>query len=792
MKKNIKHFLPIILCLSLGFVSCSQMELNIEEETPETVVEEEVWTLKVEAGDKGDAVTKALSMNSDGTIKSEWVENDVIIAYKYLENGMLYLSEPVGSLTAETSGLHTTFSGSLTSVEGLAVGTKIRLTYPNDMPDYRGQDGTLQYISDHCNYSYAEVEITELNTETRVISTTNAAFKNVQAIWKIKFQDAGGTDINVTSVTIAGDRLLSYYLGTSAAVLGSLTITPQSATNEIWVAIHSMSEINNYVIKCVTEDSQQLSCVKKGNLQGGKYYTSTLRMQDLSSNYLTEINSVSDLVLLSNEVSIGKNYAGQTVKLMQNLDLTEVDNFQPIGLSSVLSFKGCFDGNHKTISNLKINATQQNVGLFGYLGRNSNVKDLTLDNCTITSTQSRVGGIAGYTDGNISGCTVSGSITGTGNVAGIVAYIDSGVSAPLTNCTFSGTVTATNGCAAGIVTLSNARIENCTNNGTIQGKDEVGGILASGGSSSVTGCINNGSVTGHNCIGGIVGICRYAVSTISDCTNNGHITATGSNAGGIAGRLVGYSSILTISNCINTGTIEGAGTVGGIAGYTKSNEKTLTYLNCSNSGSIISTGDGAGGLFGIVRIDWSSSSTSTPVLALNGSYNQGTVNGTDDVGGMIGLLLGGTSHDPQLSFDSCFSNAGLSASKASPHIGAYIGEFPSTYQGQSLSGHVVFTNSFYSSVPGCLAVDGADQDGVAGAYKIIAGTGVTVTLSTVEDLEHDGVKYFVSDKSVTVTLSGGTSYNAVDGASNPVALTDNGGGSYSLIMPASDVTISAN
>lgn len=788
--KNSKLILTVLLGMSLGFVSCSQMEEDINGDTP-VVTEGEVWTLKVEAGDKGDAVTKALSLNDNGTIKSEWVQGDEIKVHKYLDNGQLSLVANIGTLSAETSGAHTTFSGSLTSVDGLSVGTKIRLTYPNDMPDYRGQDGTLQYISDHCNYSYAEVTITELNTDTKVISTTNAAFKNTQAIWKIKFQDAEGADINVTSVTIVGDDMLSYYLGSNVAILGSINITLTDAVNEIWVAIHSMSENNNYVIKCVTEDSRQLSCVKKGNLQGGKYYTSTLRMQDLSSNYLTEINSVSDLVLLSNEVSIGKNYAGQTVTLMQNLDLSGVDNFQPIGLSSVLSFKGCFDGNHKTISNLKINATQQNVGLFGYLGRNSNVKDLTLDNCTITSTQSRVGGIAGYTDGNISGCTVSGSITGTGNVAGIVAYIDSGVSAPLTNCTFSGTVTATNGNAAGIVTLSNARIENCTNNGTIQGKNEVGGILAGGGSSPVTGCTNNGAVTGQKYIGGIVGISRDAVCTISDCTNNGHITATVSDAGGIAGRFHGYSSTLTISNCINTGTIEGASIVGGIAGYTKSTEKTLTYLNCSNSGSIISTGDSAGGLFGMVRIHRSSPSSPTTVLVISNSYNQGTVNGTDIVGGMIGQLLGGI-NNPQLSFDSCFSNAEVSASNASPHIGAYIGYFPSSYSGQSLTGSFVFTNSFYSSVPGCLAVDGADQDGVAGAYKIIAGTGVTVTPSTAEDLEHDGVKYFVSGKSVTVTLSGGSSYSAVDGSSNTIALTDLGGGSYSLSMPASDVTISAN
>ena len=70
--------------------------------------------------------------------------------------------------------------------------------------------------------------------------------------------------------------------------------------------------------------------------------------------------------------------------------------------------------------------------------------------------------------------------------------------------------------------------------------------------------------------------------------------------------------------------------------------------------------------------------------------------------------------------------------------------------------------------------------------------GVTVTPSTAADLLHGGVKYFVSGKSVTVTLSGGTSYNAVDGTSNSVALADNGGGSYTLTMPASDVTISAN
>ena len=787
MKKlNCKYIVAALFGLGMALAACSPVELNVEEKAPDT--NNDVWTLKVEAGEKDDAVTKALSMNSDGTIKSEWAQNDTIIAYKYLDNGMLYLAEPVGTLKAETSGLHTTFAGSLTSIEGLAEGTKIRLTYPNDMPDYRNQNGTLQYISEHCNYSYAEVTITELNSDTKVISTTNAAFKNVQAIWKINFQDAGGADINVTSVTIVGDHLLSYYLGSNVAILGKLTITPPNATNEIWVAVHSMSEINNYVIKCVTDDDKQLSCVKRGNLQGGKYYTSTLTMQPLPSNYIKEIHSEADLILLSNEVSIGKNYAGQTVKLMQDLDFTGIDNFQSIGLSATLPFSGFFDGNNKKISNMKISATESYTGLFGYMGQDSEVKNLTLENCTITSTSDKVGGIAGYSNGKISGCTVSGAITGTSQVAGIVAYMDGHASSPLSNCTFSsGTVTATNGSAAGISCLSNNGIANCTNNGTIQGKKEVGGILASGGSSPVTGCTNTGAVTGQKYVGGIVGISQERMSNISDCTNSGHITATDNYAGGIAGFLSGYSSRVTISKCSNTGTIEGDGGVGGLVGYTKSNEKTLTYSNCSNSGAIIATGNSVGGLFGMAQIGWSNPGNDRTVIAISGSHNQGTVNGNDKLGGMIGKLIGGTSEDPHLSFEACFSNGGVSALAASPHTGAYIGYFE-----QNTTGSVVFTDSFYSSVPGCLAFDGADQAGVAGAYKIVGATGVTVTPTTTEDVEHGGVKYFVSGKSVTVTLSGGSSYSAVDGSSNTVALTDLGGGSYSLTMPASNVTISAN
>ena len=108
-------------------------------------------------------------------------------------------------------------------------------------------------------------------------------------------------------------------------------------------------------------------------------------------------------------------------------------------------------------------------------------------------------------------------------------------------------------------------------------------------------------------------------------------------------------------------------------------------------------------------------------------------------------------------------------------------------------GQFNYVSNFYTATTLITGgINGVDQEGARGAYKIVGAGGVTVTTSTAEDLLHESVKYFVSGKSVTVTLSGGSSYSAVDGASNSVALTDNGDGSYTLTMPADDVTISAN
>lgn len=817
--KNSKLIIPVLLSLSLGFASCNKIDEIIEEETPNTVAEEEVWTLKVEAGEKGDAVTKALSLNDNGTIKSEWTQNDEVVVHKYLDNGQLSLVANIGTLSAETSGAHTTFSGSLTSVDGLSVGSKLRLSYPDYNTDYRGQDGTLQYISDRCNFSFAEVEVTDLNTETHVISTTNAAFKNCQAIWKMKFQDADG-DINVTSVTIAADYIKNYTSG-SLAFVGQITITPATPTNEIWVAVSSMNRDNNYVIKCVTDNSRKLSCVKKGNLQAGKYYTSTLTMTPLDANFITEINTVSDLVQLSNEVSIGKTYEGQTVTLKNDLDLSEIVNFQPIGLSATLPFKGSFNGNHKTISNLKITTESSSAnytGLFGYIsGTATSVYDLTLTDCTITSSNdNKTGGIAGFSEGTFTNCTVSGSVTGRIVVGGIVGNASNN-NAVMDGCSFSGSVTATKdkkGDAGGIVGLCGPKLVNCTNNGTVTGTNRAGGITAQTqnlANDAISTCTNHGDVTGITRVGGIVGQATGAKGIIN-CTNHGKVKSTGKGwfnhnsskyedlYGSFTGGIVGWNdhegSETIISGCINNGAVEAVDNyVGGIIGWasltnssTDNHDTYITITGCENNGAVQSAKNCVGGIVGATSVG-----RKNAIIRILSCVNTESVTGVNYVGGIAGQLNGTTYDYAEISGagpskNNLENNLNLGAVSGTSYKGGIAGgRHNDTY------GQFNYVSNFYTSasiVSG--GVNGVDQEGARGAYKIVGAGGVTVTPTTTEDVQHDGVKYFVSGKEVTLTLSGGSSYSAVDGASNPVTLTDNGGGSYTLTMPAADVTISAN
>ncbi len=199
------------------------------------------------------------------------------------------------------------------------------------------------------------------------------------------------------------------------------------------------------------------------------------------------LTTAAELAGLAKLVNEGNNFAKKTIKLDSDIDLENIE-WTPIGFSMTYTFKGTFDGQENTISNLKCVTKPNRAGLFGNAwdcraivnvnienaellatDRNAYVAPVLasgncakLDNCHVsgiiklsaTGTGGRyVGGIAGNVYGHISNCTVTGTtqpaVMYGGYVGGIAGFLGEG-STTLTNCTAENIVINGPYCGAGI------------------------------------------------------------------------------------------------------------------------------------------------------------------------------------------------------------------------------------------------------------------------------------------------------------------------------------------------------
>ena len=188
-------------------------------------------------------------------------------------------------------------------------------------------------------------------------------------------------------------------------------------------------------------------------------------------------------------------------------------SWEPIGKYYYgYQYRGTFDGNGKTITNLYINASQNNVGLFGYTSEGT-IKNLTFEYANVTNTGVFTGILVGYAAGNAK----------TSN-------------------------------------LQNIKISNTCQ---MKGGKETGGIAGDLSYANAYNCVNYATVQGNNRVGGLFGYCSVENSSITTCANYGNVTATSTDAGG----LVGYFVSGTIQDCANYGDVKGTERVAGMAGY---------------------------------------------------------------------------------------------------------------------------------------------------------------------------------------------------------------------------------
>jgi hypothetical protein len=233
----------------------------------------------------------------------------------------------------------------------------------------------------------------------------------------------------------------------------------------------------------------------------------------------------------------------------------------PVGNNSIW-FSGVFDGNSHVISNADINLPSSDcVGLFGIIITQGQVKNLGVENATITG-HSYVGGLVGFNAGSISNCYSKGQVNGGYECGGLVGENLGSIN----NCHSTGQVSgsSTSECIGGLVGKNDGGIINCYS--TVQvsapaGSIGVGGLVG-GNSNSINNCYSTGQVSapaGSIGVGGLVGSNDSSIS-LTNCYSTGQVSGSS-----CIGGLVGENEV-SISNCYSTGQVSGSEYVGGLVG----------------------------------------------------------------------------------------------------------------------------------------------------------------------------------------------------------------------------------
>ena len=247
--------------------------------------------------------------------------------------------------------------------------------------------------------------------------------------------------------------------------------------------------------------------------QAGGEYTYTVSLaaaKDLGytieSNGSYTVTSADGLMNVAKLVNGGKSDINIT--LTADIDLTGKD-WTPIGTDYDNSYKGTFDGGGHTITGLTFTTNDEFAGLFGWLNRAGSVKNVVMEGVQITSNQiygGSIGGVVGYGWGTIENCSVSGSVSGTVYVGGVVGV------------QIGGSITG------------------CSSSATVKGTVDVGGVAGQTNSSAtLTACYATGNVIieinpKKNIAGGSLVGMNAGISLLA-CYATGNVTSTGSSTG---------------------------------------------------------------------------------------------------------------------------------------------------------------------------------------------------------------------------------------------------------------------
>ena len=349
------------------------------------------------------------------------------------------------------------------------------------------------------------------------------------------------------------------------------------------------------------------------------------------------------------------------------------------GIALILSIE-----NGASIKKLKMTgANISSTSGTAVLALQSDSSTITFDQIQISGTLNgpfQSGGFVGFANGpiTISNSSANLALTAGGSGSDVGGFIGQSLDqVTISNSSIQGTFTGMSGSVGGFIGSSSglSNFSNSSANVSItSNNNNIGSFI---GFSSNTVTISDSSAQGtiSASSGNSGGVLGYLSSGTVNMTNVSSSVSVSSSGSGYMGGLVGYSnntSLATYDHCSGSGTVTGANVLGGLIGST--NAFTMTYS--STNGTVRGSSYGIGGLVGVgqtgsgdpITISDSSSSatvtdsgTSNPygMGGLLGAVNGGsdafvilrshatgnvgsTINGCDEVGGLVGYVTGST------------------------------------------------------------------------------------------------------------------------------------------------------
>ena len=478
-------------------------------------------------------------------------------------------------------------------------------------------DGTIEYWEcDVCNETYLDERLTQRVSDIIKEAATGHNYdendKCTKCQKEIQFVKLGNNNITIEKVFGSRTKISGYNLYKfTAPEEGALLVTADSHGEDTYGALWD-SRTDRYLIKKGSGNGKDFKItydVKKGTTyyigarehDGDAIKGNVTLYVNLISNQLpagvtgkgTEaepfiLKTAEHLEWFRDYVNVGKSSAcAKIADDVEEIDMSTVChkadaekqvaelNWTPIGNYSK-QYQGTFDGNGKTIRNLFISSTSDEIGFFGYAA-DCRIKNITFDNAKVKGNDNSSTGILAGCAGS---CVIE-NIKTTGN------------------CSVEGKYET-----GGIAGRANGNISNCENHAIVKGLHSVGGLvgICFDSENSITSCANYGEITGtEDFVGGIIGY--FGEGSLQNSANYGNVTGDAR-----VGNLIGYANICNINNVLGIGNItanyadcnglivgyivDASSSASGILAYNSSAKMTIKGTELTGD-AVVAIGDGS-------------------------------------------------------------------------------------------------------------------------------------------------------------------------------------------------------